>query len=136
MNSNSRHNQIEQRLRTERPARKVIDALPARPSPGLSSTPFERPAGPRLAWAGLLAALTFATWLIFSPKVDHATPVAAAHPEPSPAPPTLNLPTVNLHQVQALTAKIDEPLERELQLVLSDTRNAIRFVASNFLPEN
>ena len=32
-------------------------------------------------------------------------------------------------------ARLDRPLEKELENVISDTRQAIQFVASNFLPE-
>jgi len=51
-------------------------------------------------------------------------------------PPALNLPNVSITQVPDLVAKLDEPLEKELKNVISDTRQAIQFVASNFLPEN
>jgi hypothetical protein len=42
---------------------------------------------------------------------------------------------ITAEQLQALTEKIDQPLEKELKNVISDTRLAIQFVASNFLPE-
>jgi hypothetical protein len=63
--------------------------------------------------------------------------------ETPPAPPVaaasvseVKLPSISFSQVEALTAKLDEPLETELRNVISDTRQAIQFVASNFLPEN
>ena len=47
----------------------------------------------------------------------------------------VQIPTITPEQLQALTEKIDQPLEIELKNVISDTRLEIQFVASNFLPE-
>ncbi len=49
---------------------------------------------------------------------------------------TVKLPELSVAQVESWTTKLDEPLQKELQNVISDTRQAIHFVASNFLPEN
>jgi hypothetical protein len=48
---------------------------------------------------------------------------------------SLPLPKLSAEQIQALSLQLDEPLEKELKNVISDTRVAIQFVASNFLPE-
>ena len=45
------------------------------------------------------------------------------------------MPKITSEQLQALTTRLDQPLEKELENVISDTRLAIQFVASNFLPE-
>ena len=50
------------------------------------------------------------------------------------APEPVRIPSVSAEQVEALTAKIDEPLEKEMKSMISDTRQAIQFVAANFLP--
>ena len=47
----------------------------------------------------------------------------------------VELPKVSSEQIQRLSAKLDQPLQQELQSVISDTRQAIQFVASNFIPE-
>ena len=57
------------------------------------------------------------------------------HPIQLENPIEIPIPTITPEQLQALTEKIDEPLEKELKNVISDTRLAIQFVASNFLPE-
>ena len=49
---------------------------------------------------------------------------------------SLPLPKLSAEQIQALSLRLDEPLEKELKNVISDTRQAIQFIASNFLPEN
>jgi len=59
--------------------------------------------------------------------------IANTNPESSA---TVQIPEISMAKVDALTAKLDEPLQQELKNVISDTRQAIQFVASNFLPEN
>jgi hypothetical protein len=95
---------------------------------------------PRFAVAAALGILTVAGWISFLPKPVEEPIAQAALPSEIPkSDPQLfdvYIPSVTTEQFQALTARIDQPLERELENVLNDTRNAIRFVASNFLPEN
>lgn len=144
MKSNPWSHQVEDALRSERPqarvspgfAERVIEALPSRPlSAQAQALPLApaRPVWMRLLLATSLASVAFLLWFQFSP-VPVSTP-SIAQARPSAVPPALNLPPVNSQQVQALAAKLDQPLEKELQRVLSDTRNAIRFVASNFTPD-
>jgi hypothetical protein len=57
-------------------------------------------------------------------------------PDPVQTISKMRIPEISVEKVEALTAKLDEPLEIELKNVISDTRQAIQFVASNFLPEN
>jgi hypothetical protein len=45
------------------------------------------------------------------------------------------LPKVDTAELKALP-KLDEPLEKEFNLVISDTRNAIRALATSFLPDD
>jgi hypothetical protein len=59
----------------------------------------------------------------------------AAQPEVSIVKSDILIPVITPEQVQALTMKLDDPLEKELNNVISDTRQAIQFVALNFLPE-
>lgn len=42
----------------------------------------------------------------------------------------------NAATVQELPARIEDPLEKELALVISDTRKALAFVADSLLPED
>jgi hypothetical protein len=137
MNHSTRN--IEKALRAERPVRnappgfaeRVIDALPSRggkPMPALRRQSL----WPRLALAAGLAFAAVIMWKGFSP--EPAGTVMAGGDE-TPSSPLAGLKPVSLAQVQALTEKIDQPLEKELERVKADTRNAIRFVASNFMPE-
>lgn len=59
-------------------------------------------------------------------------------PAPGPdSPPTLTaspglLPSLEIPALANLPARVDDPLEQELQLVISDTKNALAFVADHF----
>jgi len=44
------------------------------------------------------------------------------------------MPKVTSEQLDTLAVKLDQPLEKELHNMVSDTRQAIQFVAANFLP--
>ena len=130
MKNNPVHKTLENALRAERPRRsvspgfaeRVIHALPSRP---LAAPPSPQRLWPRLALAGALAAAALLAWPRFSlPPLKPAPVLAWNQPFPS----------VSAEKVQALIAKIDQPLEQELACVLSDTRNAIQFVMSNFTP--
>ena len=132
---------LERRLRTERPhfavsegfTERVMDNLPARrPSPDGSFATREPLPLSRIIM-GFAASLCIVLLLL---------QLLPGKPIPSPAAVTTEhqlpqiLPRISLAEVDALTAKLDEPLEKELKNVISDTRQAIQFVASNFLPEN
>lgn len=141
MNNTELHRKIEQALRAERPLRqappgfaeRVIDALPSRPlSEGRAPRSPSRAIWPRLVFAGGLALATFLMWKGFAPKPSQAPVLAQEAPSIEKI---LPVKAPSMEQVQALTAKIDQPLEKELERVMADTRNAIRFVASNFMPE-
>jgi hypothetical protein len=62
----------------------------------------------------------------------------------NPTPPTQTLTTLDFQQALAKVPapdlaelpKIDQPLEKEFTLVISDTKNAIRSIASSFLPDD
>jgi hypothetical protein len=45
------------------------------------------------------------------------------------------LPMISPAQIGNLGAKLDQPLQNELHYMISDTRQAIQFVASNFIPD-
>jgi hypothetical protein len=46
-----------------------------------------------------------------------------------------SLPQIRPEQFGELAVKMEQPLEKELENVINDTRSAIQFVASHFLPE-
>jgi hypothetical protein len=62
-------------------------------------------------------------------QAEHAVEVASLQPV------EIRIPSITSAQLQSLTERIDQPLEKELKNVISDTRLAIQFVASNFIPE-
>jgi len=140
---------IEQRLRPEKPMFKAPDDFTERV---MSRLPSERKAAaperfallPRLAFcfAVLAAAAFFASDFsrpTSGPLIasSHSPePVASSDPQkPELAAVDLSIPVITSEQIQALTVKLDDPLQKELNNVISDTRQAIQFVASNFLPE-
>ncbi len=45
------------------------------------------------------------------------------------------LPPVSTDAIKSLPAKLDEPLEKELNSVINDTKNALSSVATTFLPD-
>jgi hypothetical protein len=45
------------------------------------------------------------------------------------------IPDVNSAKIGELGSKLDQPLEKELNSMIRDTRGAIQFVAANFMPE-
>jgi hypothetical protein len=144
MKSSDVHKNIENALRAERPAHqvspgfaeRVIDALPARPTKAKRSEAVtSQKLWPRLAFAAALCLAVFLAWRQFAPQTPEKTPIIVDLDRES-KPLDIQLPPVSIEQVRALTEKIDQPLEKELERVLADTRNAIQFVASNFIPEN
>ncbi len=142
MNERNEHTLLEQRLRSERPrfkprvgfTERVMDSLPAR---------VDRPqADTRIPWPRFVLALAATGCIALAlsqllPRDVHLpqTPtVVESQQEASPT--DVTLPKVSMTQVQDLVARLDEPLETELKNLISDSRQAIQFVASNFLPEN
>jgi hypothetical protein len=69
-----------------------------------------------------------------SPVEVKSVSVPAASVDLAPA--ELRFPELNMASIESLSARIDQPLDREMKNVVSDTRQAIQFVAANFLPEN
>jgi len=64
-------------------------------------------------------------------------PIQALHPlTPSLTNIAVALSLPRHDEVTAWTAKLQDPLETELDLVISDTTNALNALADNFLPEN
>ena len=82
-----------------------------------------------LAIATLLLTLRQSANDPISPVVQTASPKIEIPEIP-------NLPSLTSDQIALITAKMNEPLEKEINLVISDTRQAIQFVASNFIPDN
>ncbi len=134
---------LEKRLRSERPrftpsagfTERVLEALPQR----LSERP--RKSVTSLSWfrvAGILAGAACVTIALVQILPFHTRigPQAEAVPTALEALSEIHLPDLSGMQVQVLSAKLDEPLEKEWKNMVSDTRQAIQFIASNFLPEN
>ena len=132
---------IEDRLRAERLTHEAPESLTQRVMANLASEspPIPRPASgfwPRFslgfATVCLLTAVSF-HFIRQNPEPPSAPPrtVAAVPTEPL----NFALPQLQAVPIENLTMHLDEPLERELQNVISDTRLAIQFVASSFLPE-
>ncbi|HEX7859557.1 MAG TPA: hypothetical protein VF773_04480 [Verrucomicrobiae bacterium] len=144
--------QLEQRLRREKPehaapfgfTERVMSKIPsdARSSFRSDSHP-QQLLWPRLATAfALLAIAAVLLPELASQKSTHftsgqANPSSSPHGDTSTALITepLPLPTITQQQFQALTTQLDDPLEKELNNVISDTRIAIQFVAANFIPD-
>lgn len=134
--------EIESRLRAERPSYQAPPGFTERvlselPSVSRRHSTHKMPSFfPRLALG--LAAFALAA-LLLSPMLrdgPEPIPIATQNGSSAPAPELdIPLPKITTEQVQALTWKLDQPLEQELRYVISDTRQAIQFVASNFLPE-
>jgi hypothetical protein len=131
---------IEDRLRAERPIQKAPDALIDRVMANLPSE--AAPTAPRAVAIWPRFALGFASIALIalvSVRSLQQRPEEIAAEQTAPAPATkalqIALPKVETAQLQELTLQLDQPLEKELQNVISDTRQAIQFVASSFLPE-
>ena len=145
---------IEQRLRSETPMRaaphgfteRVMSRLPQDSTD--SALHRERVQNfafwPKFALA--LALIAIAAVFAFELAKPESSQLASATPqpeavelsadsEPQIAAADLAIPVITPEQIQALTVKLDDPLEKELNNVISDTRQAIQFVALNFLPE-
>jgi hypothetical protein len=131
---------LERELRAKRPHFATSHGFTDRVMENLG--PMERPVRtrhPAVSWrfiagfsavsAVLLIALVQA--LPRSPQLVTQTPTVTEEPQIST---TQDKSGIYLAKVEELTARLDEPLEKELQNVISDTRQAIQFVASNFLP--
>jgi hypothetical protein len=153
MKTNNSHKQsvLEQRLRSERPDFRAPEDFTERVMAGLPPYAISRSQNPSATspsrptpWLrfglGLAAAAAIVLVLVQLLPRDAgivSPPAIAVGPQPERERevPAWTLPEFPVKQVEALSAKLDEPLEKELQNVISDTRQAIQFVASNFLPE-
>jgi hypothetical protein len=139
---NAKDSILEKRLRSEKPhfatsagfTDRLMDHLPARPIPLARGK--QRPLTLRLVMGLAVAACIALVLLQLLPRHPQlAAPATLSRNEVEPVQ-QLNLPSLSVEQVQAVTAKLDEPLQTELKNVISDARQAIQLIASNFLPEN
>jgi|SRR4051794_15944448 hypothetical protein len=147
MNQRPHHKQLnsaelEVRLRNEKPAfaaplgftERVISELPS-----LADSNLKRNRrSPMSLWPRfviVLAALTLAAIILtrFQNAPGSVSPKYTSRTIDSSA---VRIPNVTPEQLEALAVKLDQPLEKELRNMVSDTRQAIQFVASNFIPEN
>ena len=145
---------IEQQLRSEKPMREAPHGFTERVMAELSRVPEDSAAErereqslsfwPRfaLALASIAIVAVFAVefsrpksqpFVSSSDQPEIVEP--SAHSKAQIASADLALPVITPEQIQALTVKLDDPLKKELNNVISDTRQAIQFVALNFLPE-
>src|SRR5262245_43521588 len=132
---------LEQRLRSEPPrfrtsigfTERVMDGLPTRFSSRRNAhlASLWRVLGVGFAVA---ACMTFVLVQVLPARTGLPAGPALANGQ-SNIPIKIKLPEISVAQMQKLSAKLDEPLETELKNVISDTRQAIQFIASNFLPE-
>lgn len=110
-------------LRTRIMARVRAEGAPA------PAVPVWRPA------AVVGVGLTVALGLLFLP--GKLPPPAVVSVAPRPADPALDLPrVVKGTDLVRLVARIDEPLEEELQSVVNDARTALNSLAYNFVPSS
>jgi hypothetical protein len=145
--------QIEGRLRSEKPqhvtsagfTERVMLSLPRSSEARIDARPRQL-LWPRLAIAfsllGISAALVSefvspqkAPVTVVDNGLKNVNPVSVAGSDASPVDGKILLPTITAIQLQALKTNLEDQLETERQHVISDTRVAIQFVASNFLPE-
>ena len=135
---------IEDRLRSEKPARNAPAGLTegvmsriSAPEAEAEGVPARSFFWPRLVgFAAIAIACVLASEFLKRPETSVEVKLAGNnHPIQLEKPIEIPIPTITPEQLQALTEKIDQPLEKELKNVISDTRLAIQFVASNFLPE-
>jgi hypothetical protein len=148
---------IEERLRAEKPGYSAPAGFTDRVMAKLSAQERVLSAEKDAAssWNGLWVRFAFGLAILaiaavfaveFFEKPETQLASQESHPAPAsnseqegnaefPGGVTLPLPRITQEQFQALATRVDEPLEKELQHVISDTRLAIQFVASNFLPE-
>ena len=149
MKQNTPHKQriLEERLRAERPSfrpsagftDRVLAAVPSHPGRA-EQTNFCFPWFRLMTGLATLTALVFLLLQVLPPSPAVLPPVTVTQSRPVAETPPLVIPEfipeLPVEKLEAFTAKLDEPLEKELKNVISDTRLAIQFVASNFLPEN
>ena len=129
---------MEERLRAERPVHRAPESMTDRVMENLSS---ESPSIPGHCFAWPRFALGFATIagvaalslsVLRPPKEELVPRLATAAPR---EPLNISIPSIPTEHLEQLSLHLDQPLEKELQNVISDTRVAIQFVAASFLPE-
>ena len=133
---------LEERLRSAPPVREAPIGFTERVMAHLANAPVRERSVPERRFAFLprfaiaLAVVTVAAVGAFQ-FLRNSPPSTSLASNDLPETPDLEIkiPEITSEQVQALTLKLDQPLEKELEYVISDTRQAIQFVASNFLPE-
>ncbi len=134
---------IEHRLRAERPMYAAPDDLADRVMahlpPRISGVRRERMViWPRFAIAFGVVAVAMLLFRFYPDRSGTGTGTGvnvASNTGIAPEPLKIELPQLPAERVSLLAAQLDQPLEKELENVISDTRQAIQFVASNFLPE-
>ncbi len=93
----------------------------------------------RPVWAvGLATAfalLVGVLWIRQRTVPDQAMVARPPHPSPIPIELSLNVNIPDGSQLRQWTGKLDEPLETEMKLVVSDATTAFNSLANNFLPE-
>jgi hypothetical protein len=145
-----RHQRLEAALRRT-PALGLLEPSPflrgrimaeiSRTAPSAEATGSIRPG--RWAWGSAAAvfAVAVSLWLVWPPRPDPvaALPVPATPPAALVGVPALvssPMQWLERVEIQTVSRQLDEPLERELNLVVEDARNAVRVLAKNFVPDS
>jgi hypothetical protein len=143
---------IDERLRRKRPEHAAPVGFTARVMLNLPKRRAEREDRPVIFWPRLTVAVALMTIVgvflfEFFGQSQQADQTASHVREPSIAPLPVTASTkaffperievlkVTPEQFGVLAIKLNQPLEKELDNMISDTKVAIQFVASNFLPE-
>ena len=139
---------IEKRLREERPehsvpvgfTERVMSRLPAQEVAVTEKTAAEFPWGRFMAATATLAMVGVLAFQVIGRKSESplaAQPETLANPASvgTVAMAAFDVPKITPVRLDDLTKQIEQPLQKELENVISDTRTAVQFVASHFLPE-
>lgn len=127
---------------TQQPSRSPF--LHARIMSAIASS--DRPADRKQSWGASIRAVGLATacllllgvvWMRQRTEPTQPQPEVARiyRPAPFPIDLTLDVKLPDGNQVRQWTGKLDEPLETEMKLVVSDAKTAFNSLAQNFLPE-
>jgi len=131
---------IEERLRNSVPRAEIPFGFTNRVFSRIARGPEREPRAQSFPWMRMAMGTGFillGSFVIHKTSTKPATePVLAAQQGNSSRDVVFaNLPRISSQEIGQLTVRLDQPLETELQSVISDTRQAIQFVASNFIPE-
>jgi hypothetical protein len=129
---------MEERLRSERPVHRAPENIT---HSVLERLPYQSASAPRrsfvwsrfaIGFAAIAAVAVLSVQVLRPPNKKTSSPQVAVGPSDAL---NLSIPEISTARFEQLTLHLNQPLEKELQNVISDTRVAIQFVAASFLPE-